>query len=99
MEIYNIIDNKNEQFKDYVRLIQEHVKARILTDEEFKILNSTGSLRLQINDNINIQVSGSPNNYIGGKPYIVISHELRRAYIIDKEEFEQIFKSINDTVS
>lgn len=99
MEIYNIIDNKNEQFKDYVRLIQEHVKARILTDEEFKTLNSTGSLRLQINDNINIQVSGQPNNYIGAKPYIVISHELQRAYIIDKEEFEQIFKSINDTVS
>lgn len=99
MEIYNIIDNKNEQFKDYVRLIQEHVKARILTDEEFKSLNSTGSLRLQINDNINIQVSGQPNNYIGHKPYIVISHELQRAYIIDKEEFEQIFKPINNTIS
>lgn len=99
MEIYNIIDNKNEQFKDYVRLIQEHVKARILTDEEFKTLNSTGNLRLQINNNINIQVSGQPNNYIGAKPYIVISHEFQRAYIIDKEEFEQIFKSINDTVS
>lgn len=99
MEIYDIINNKNEQFKDYVRLIQEHVKARILTDEEFKTLNSTGSLRLQINDNINIQVNGQPHNYIGAKPYIVISHELQRAYIIDKEEFEQIFKSINNTIS
>lgn len=99
MEIYNILDNKNEQFKDYVRLIQEHVKARILTDEEFKTLNATGSLRLQITDNINIHVSGKPNNYIGSKPYIVVSHELQRAYIIDKEEFEQIFKSVNDAIS
>lgn len=99
MEIYDVIDNKNERFKDYVRLIQEHVKARILTDKEFETLNSTGGLRLQINDNINIQVSTRPNNYIGHKPYIVISHELQRAYIMDKDEFEQIFKSVNDTIS
>lgn len=99
MDIYNSLDNKNERFKDYVRLIQEHVKARVLTDKEFNTLNSTGSLRLQITDNINIHVSGKPNNYIRAKPYIVVSHELQRAYIIDKEEFEQIFKPVNITIS
>lgn len=98
MDIYNIVEN-NTEFKDYIRLIQEHVKARPLTDSEYKTLTTTGSLRLQINDNINIQVSSQPGSYVGQKPYIVISHELRRAYLIDKDEFNSIFKTVQDSLS
>lgn len=98
MDIYNIVEN-NTEFKDYIRLIQEHVKARPLTDNEYKTLTTTGSLRLQINDNINIQVSSQPGSYVGKKPYIVISHELQRAYLIDKDEFNSIFKTVQDSRS